>query len=175
MDEDNQIRMKQVSLLIQITGLFFIWYGDFNITPDGMYASGWPQFLKGEILTPTNATTTLRETAGRMIDYILISSRIVGMVKSLLLDLMAPSTPHFMLNLVLYGAPRTISEPTFCYVTPLPIVDFKREWAALNIEAQNDAVAESFAIAKSRLQWQKEKTGVAILGAPLRSIYQDEK
>ena len=82
MDGDNDLRMKQVSLLIHLTGLPFITIGDFNMLPADFYASGWPQYLHASVVTPSDCTSTLRHTSDRVIDYALVSDSVIGIVKS---------------------------------------------------------------------------------------------
>ena len=94
MDDENTLRMEQVSILLKILGLPWIIYADFNMPSDEFYKSGWPQFLKAEVVTPKGATTTLKNTAGRVIDYCLVHRSILGVVNVLELNLVARSTPH---------------------------------------------------------------------------------
>ena len=65
MDEANALRMKQASLLIHILNLLFIAVGDWNMPPEDMHESGWPDFLRADILAPSDASTTLRRTLNR--------------------------------------------------------------------------------------------------------------
>ena len=78
MNDENQRRMEQISLLIKIHGLPWILYADFNMLPEELSKSGWPQFLKAEIVIPTGATSTLKNVSGRIIDYLMVHRSIFG-------------------------------------------------------------------------------------------------
>ena len=94
MNDENNLRMEQVNILLKILGLPWIIYSDFNMPPDDLLKSGWPQFLKSEIVIPKGATSTLKGTSGRIIDFCLVHRSILGVVKILELNIFAPSTPH---------------------------------------------------------------------------------
>ena len=81
MDGDNDTRMKQASILTHLTGIPFIFVGDFNMKSEDLLASGWPQYLHASVVNPADCTTTLRHTMGRVIDYVLISDSIIGTLK----------------------------------------------------------------------------------------------
>ena len=141
MNDENNLRMEQVHMLLKILGLPWIIYSDFNMLPDDLLKSGWPQFLKSEIVTPKGATSTLKGTSGRIIDFCLVHRSILGVVKILELNSVAPSTPHFMLNLELMAHPRFIVEPTICVPNALPLGVFSSNWAAYDdtVEVHNPA------------------------------------
>ena len=126
------LRMKQVHILTKILGLALICVGDFNVTKDELIQSGWPNFMNCDIILPQGATTTLKGTSGRLIDYLLISRSIVAMLKSLEIDASIPTTPHFALKLVLHAKPRSLMEPVLVHPRPLPISTFMAEWKVLS-------------------------------------------
>ena len=132
MNDENSRRMEQVNILLKILGLPFIIYSDFNMLPDELSKSGWPQFLKAEIVTPIGATSTLKKVSGRIIDYLLVHRSILGVVQSLMLNSIAPSTPHYFLDLTLMANPRFIIEPTFCIPSKLPSDIFIENWKAFD-------------------------------------------
>ncbi len=54
--------------------------GDWNITPETMAASGWPEHVGGTIvIPPVSHTTTVGGRAGRLIDYFIVSNQIARM------------------------------------------------------------------------------------------------
>ena len=142
---------------------------------DELVKSGWPQFMNCELMMPSDATTTLRNTSDRVIDYVLMSRCIVGMLKSIFIDLTIPTTPHFSLAITLYRKPRTFMEPVLSHPRELPIVIFKANWKNLNAFQQKIFFVEALLMAKFRLAAQKSRTGMAILGRPLPELIQDEK
>ena len=123
-----------------------------------------------EIILPAGASTTLKGTSGRLIDFLLVSRPIVALLKSLEVDYDIPTTPHFALKLVLYAKPRTFTEPILVHPRPLPIDAFTIAWKELGADARRLFFSEAAIMASERLALQKGRTGMAILGRPLAEV-----
>ena len=175
LNETNNTRLKQVHILSKILGLPFICLGDFNVCKEELIKSGWPQFLKCEVVLPSDATTTLRNTTGRVIDYMLISLPIISLIDTFVVDDAILTTPHFSLHLTIHARPRCLYEPVLCTPAVLPVEDFKAEWKKLPGEQRDMILAEAYATARYRLHGQKLKTGIGILGKPLLQMISTER
>ena len=175
MNEDNNLRFKQIDVLVHITGLKFIIMGDMNMTKEVLEASGWPKFLNAMVRLPDGASTTLKRTANRIIDYILVSCDICAIVKSLKINLDAPFPDHFGLDLTLHSKPRQIFEPQVVQPLPLPWDIFTCKWNEYDEVQKQYCWDIAQTDAKTLLDAQKVRSGYAILGQPLQALIDDPK
>ena len=123
LDYENNIRLRQIHMLVQILGLPVIAVGDFNITVQDFQDSGWPELLKVKVLH-TGARTTLATHSDRPIDFGLISNSISEMYIDSRILTNVPFGPHFGLLFSFYASPRSIHGKVLCVPKALPLKDF---------------------------------------------------
>ena len=128
MDGCNDLRMKQVSILVAIVGLPFLIVGDFNMTSTQLLNTGWPQHLKCTPRNISSGTTTLRYHQDRRIDFALVSNDMLGMVAEFDLSPAFPCTPHYACEITFHGTPRDILVPMMRIPHDLPLAEFKQNW-----------------------------------------------
>ena len=72
----------------------------------------WLDFMNAELITVSNSDFTCRgklgETGGSMIDYFIISKKLVPLVRLLVAVFDVPWGPHFGLTLTLYAKPSEV-------------------------------------------------------------------
>ena len=173
MNEENEVGMKQLSMFFCLVGLPFLVCGDFNMLSADLYNTGWPSFLKAVTVDVGGALSTLRQTDGRLIDFILVSEKIRGLISAVYLVPEFPTKPHYSFCLELHRSPRLVREPMLVIPRPLPMEAFKEFWRGASEWAQANLVNQARQIAKGMLGQQKLKSGVAILGFPLKEIISD--
>ena len=127
------------------------------------------------MVLPSDATTTLRNTTGRVIDYMVISMPIISLIDTFVVDDSIPTTPPFSLHLTIHARPRCLYTPVLCTPAVLPVEDFKAEWKKLPEDQRDMIIAEAYATARYRLYGQKQKSGVGILGKPLIQMISTER
>ena len=125
-----------------------------------------------QVLAPDTSTIA---SANSIIDFILISRVILGIVKSLKIDSAVAFAPHFGLELVSHTRPLEITGPVLCIPKALPLESFNSSWADLDSEQQDRAYRGANIMAYNRLQHHKLKTGIAILGSPMSALDEDPK
>ena len=84
-----------------------------------------------------------------------------------------PSKPHYAFCMELHRSPRVVTEPMLILPRPLPMEEFKARWRTSNASEQSNLVNQARQLAKNMLAKQKLKTGVAILGFPLKEVLED--
>ena len=77
--------------------------------------------------------------------------------------------------MLIQASPRSISGKVICVPKKLPVEIFKLKWADLEQPDKEALLADAKTYTTSRLQLQKEKSGVAILGSPQEDIKRDPK
>ena len=92
MRHENLERLQTLANILIKRGCYFLIYGDFNCTPDQI-PEEWLRRIKAEIITPRGAQGTCRLGQHRMIDYLIVSSRISGII-TCELDHSAPWKAH---------------------------------------------------------------------------------
>eukprot|EP00959_Pyramimonas_sp_CCMP1952_P322789 6754623-Pyramimonas_sp.AAC.1 len=65
---------------------------DWNMTPEELWGSGWPSFVRGHIAVPPGEFTNSGGT-GRILDFGVVSEHLASLVK-LSLDQKGPWAPH---------------------------------------------------------------------------------
>jgi hypothetical protein len=173
MNEENEIRMKQLSMLVEIVGLPFLFMGDFNMSTTTFWQTGWSQFLKATMVDCSNCLSTLRHTSDRLIDWVLISDKIRGILRTVELEPNFPSTPHYSFCIELHCSPRLVTEPMLVLPRPLPMEDFKAVWRKMKESEQSMLVNRGRQKAQSMLAQHRLKSGIAILGFPLKQVLDD--
>ena len=95
------------------------------------------------------------------------SFRCFSLIDTFVVDDAIPTTPHFSLHLTIHARPRCLFEPVLCTPAALPIEEFRAEWKQLQEDQRNLILSEAYATARYRLYWQKQRTGIGVLGKPL--------
>ena len=99
----------------------FVLFGDFNMTPASLLASGWPQSMQATIVKLGVATCN----TGSEIDYALVSDSLVPAVRSIaFFRSLSPWRPHAALVLKIAARPRSINVRVVAHqpkVLPLPV------------------------------------------------------
>ena len=94
------------SLLLKHRGLPLILFGDWNMTPLALQASGFLRPIKGAIKTPEVESTCW---SGRLIDFAVVSENFLPAVVSLAVVQESPWKAHALLQLEVAAAPRSIN------------------------------------------------------------------
>ncbi len=101
--------LQEVEELTRSGARLFVLVGDFNTPPEAWCAGreGWLSRNDAAILTPDNTPFTCRtnstETGGSLIDYAIVSSKLLPLVRRVWADLDAPWGPHYGIHLELRG------------------------------------------------------------------------
>ena len=173
MNEENEIRMKQLSMLQALVGLPFMMPGDYNMSSEVLWKSCWPQHLRATVVDSQDCLSTLRYTSGRLIDFVLISDSMVAVLKEVVLYPEFPSTPHYSLAIKLHRSPRLVTEPMVAIPRPLPFEDFKDRWRLMDEKSRSDLINQGHQKARSMLDKQLIKSWIRILGFPLKAVLED--
>ena len=95
--------------------------------PEQLEASGWLEGMSATIIKPHNVSTTLRNTAGRLIDFILVSVIIQHIVKNVFAYISAPWL-HHGIHFEISGRPRAEHINVMTCPKPLPIEAAKENY-----------------------------------------------
>ena len=89
----------------------WILYGDFNLTPSELEASGWLTMVGGVIILAEDLSYTCRAGSGRVIDYIVCSESVVHRVISLRWEPRVTWTSHRAFKLEFNTSKLSVSGP----------------------------------------------------------------
>ena len=131
-------------------------------------------------LTNYKSTNTPRQSQQpfqhRVIDFsMLLVSRSMPIVISAHIDRNVTWGPHWALEAIIPLRRLTIKGPVLCLPKALPIADFKGKWEQLPEQQQIEQYTLAHKSATDKLNKQKLKTGVAILGRPCSELVNDPK
>ena len=157
LSERNTNLIQQLEILTNTLGLPLICYGDFNIDSKTLAESGFLDKLNVQVLAPDSSTIASSDS---IIDYVLISRSISGIVKSLKIDSAVAFAPHFGRDLVCHTRPLEVKGKVLCIPKALPLESFNSKWAELDSEQQDRAHRGANIMAYNRLQHHKLKTGI---------------
>ena len=172
LSERNINLIQQLDILVNTLGLPLICYGDFNIDSNTLAESGFLDKLHVQVLAPDSSTIA---SSHSIIDYVLISRSIFGIVKSFKIDSAVAFAPHFGLDLICHTRPLEVKGRVLCIPKALPLESFNKKWAELDEAQQDRAYRGASIMAYNRLQHHKLKTGIAILGSPMDVLDKDPK
>ena len=85
----NMKRLGQISEFLKLITVPFIVMADWNMEPSELMSVSWPTFVRGQIVTPKDATFTCSRGKGRLLDYAVVSNPLVPYF-SLEVDLNSP-------------------------------------------------------------------------------------
>ena len=71
----NTERVRSLSSFVLTLADPWVILADFNMTPEEMLATGWPERVGGCIVTPRNVSATCDQGRGRMLDYAVVYTR----------------------------------------------------------------------------------------------------
>ena len=77
----NLRRLAMLAALLKSVRGAWVAVGDWNATPDELRASKWDQSVQGTIITPDNTEYTCTAGQGRLIDFAVVSSSALPMLK----------------------------------------------------------------------------------------------
>jgi len=106
----NLALMAAIGRLVSTMGLPFLLAGDFNMDPETLERSGWAQQLGGTCLA-TGLPYTCRGGAGkanRILDYIMVSSKVLPMFTATGAAKRGPWRPHLGLTFLIESRPRQL-------------------------------------------------------------------
>eukprot|EP00959_Pyramimonas_sp_CCMP1952_P009732 203047-Pyramimonas_sp.AAC.1 len=91
------------------------------MTPGDICRSRFVQEFKGQLITPTDGSYTLRSQGGlKVFDYFVVSSGISKVVKQVTVKKKSPLPPHSPLDLALFPNPAQMQALEFRKPPPLP-------------------------------------------------------
>lgn len=170
--ERNQIILSQIQMLKYLLKIPMIVAADFNITFEKFSESGWCERLKVRMVHPGISSTTKLST-NRVIDFVLISLELDPGYKSIRPILTVPCHPHYGLLIELSGNPRVVEGYVQCIPRKLPMKEFQPEYKKLTPEEATLIWSKCHKRSRDVLIKQKKKTGVGILGKPLKVLAND--
>ncbi len=114
----NVRKLAQIEALIQELGIFYCIGGDWNMQPEEIAESNWVSRINGSIVTPEGVQSTC-SNGGRMLDYVIASGPIAGIIRLLPLP-GAPWGTHLATMMVIPRAPRRVHVRTLVRPQALP-------------------------------------------------------
>ena len=102
----NVRRMQSIAGLIGILGIPFILIGDWNMTPQQLFNSGFTNLIKGSIMVPEDADYICR--SGRLLDYAVVSRSFVAAIASVKTSKDTPWHSHRGVVVEVHLRPRRI-------------------------------------------------------------------
>ena len=169
---DNDIIFMQLFLLQSIIGLRMFVYADFNCTPEELIETDWHRKLNLQFLVPQGPTT---KRSDRKIDFALLHPDLFPIFSAFGFDHEVPWGPHYGLLIEVDDAPLLVKGLVLCCPRDLPMADFNKGWKQLTQYQQYKKYTAANKFASNKLNKQKSKTGIAILGKPSKSLLQDDK
>ena len=103
-----------------VDGRPFVVFGDWNMTPQQLWATGWVQQVEGQCIFPSQLYFTCH--SGRMIDFCVVSTAIAEVVSCIKPWLDAPFTAHVPLLLQLERKPLRLYKTVMVVPKRLPEV-----------------------------------------------------
>eukprot|EP00959_Pyramimonas_sp_CCMP1952_P051140 1068881-Pyramimonas_sp.AAC.1 len=93
--------LESVGAVLKVANMPYVVCGDFNMAPDILFGSGWPEAIDGVVLAPATATcTNSSESGGKVLDYFVVSASLqYGATVQAIVD--AGTTPHMPVKLTL--------------------------------------------------------------------------
>ena len=162
----------QLEILITICKLPIFIHADFNCTPDQLADSGWPKRLKLEMLVPCESTLKNSE---KIIQFVMLSPCLFPVCSSITIDHNTPWFPHYGLIVSFAAEPMAITANVQCKPQNLPMDDFQAQWKLLNDFQKIQKYSCAKRYATNKLNKQKQRTSVAILGKPTKELLLDPK
>ena len=159
-------------LLTKISNLPFLLYADFNCTPEDVTESSWLSLLFAQIILPSGPTS---KQSDRIIDFMLCSASIFPLFSAIRLVHKVPFGPHFGMLLDIAATPLLVTCLKQIFPKGLPLVEFKIEWNTLSDFTKLGFWRKAQSTANFKLQKQKKRTGIAILGRPSTELAKDPK
>ena len=162
----------QLELLTTVCKLPIFVHADFNCTPLQLEESGWPNRLKLEMLVPAEPTL---QNSEKIIQFALVSPCLFPVCSAIAVDHDVPWFPHYGLIVNFAAKPMLIKATVLCKPKQLPMADFQTNWQNLNEyqKYQKYNCAKRYAL--NKLNKQKTRTKVGILGKPQKELLLDPK
>ena len=107
----NLQRLASTAATLTALGLQYIGMGDFNATPEQLAATGIQHQTQGCIISPVDAAATCTQGQGRVIDYMLVSRRVMSLLSPLTLDMDTDWKPHVGLQVCVTCDASKLKEP----------------------------------------------------------------
>ena len=143
--------------------------GDLNIIPQQLEESGWLKQLDARYKI-SNLPTSTKASKDRHIDMAIFSIAIQSLILSLQADIQVPWGPHYGLILTIAANPRSIQGTVLVTPATLPFKEYHKKRTDLNQLEQWHIIKKAPKQASGILKKQKQKTGIAILGSPLKEL-----
>ena len=147
-----------MGLLIAMLKLPAIIIGDFNFTPDQLKLTNWLAQFGFIIKMPIGVTTTLYNTAGRIIEYILMAEDAISLVDNFVPEFTSPFRPHYSFTFDFIVTPRRLSCRTLIKPKALPVENtLFKDWEKKNDYGQLHLYKKCNDRAARRLNKHKQK------------------
>ena len=112
--------LRQIDMVIKMSGLPWIAFGDFNITFEDFQESEWLQYLDADLLHP-NMKSTTSLSQNRVIDFGLMSRSLKGMFRKSRPIYTVPWGPHFAALYEFVMDPMALRGKVVCIPRSLPM------------------------------------------------------
>ncbi len=176
LSDKNFAILKQVRILKDIIKKPALVFGDWNMSPEQLAASGWLDLLgfRVNFLVPKHVTSTMHKFSDRVIDYAIVDTCISHIPGDLEADI---DTPFLHLGLSCKINARPNAEHSLVQIKPkkLPHSEALPKYESLNDWQKYVSYRKAHKHARKILTKQKAKTGVAILNKPCGALAADPK
>ena len=109
-DGDNLKLLKELGVSLKLAGRPFLYATDWSMTPESLRRTGWLARLRASVLPmPTIKSTCAKGRSARVLDFFVVSDRILTLFGGVDLDLASPFKPHSVPRVSLRARPREVS------------------------------------------------------------------
>ena len=147
-------------------------YADFNCNLEDVTESNWLSLLLAQIRLPSGPTS---KHSDRIIDLTLCSLSIFPFFSAIRLVYKVPWGPHYGMLLDMAATPLLVTCLKQVFPMSLPLVEFNQEWNALSDFTKLGFWRKAQKTANMKLQKQKKRTAIAVLGKPSQQLVNDPK
>ena len=163
-DANNRI-MMQINSLRKLYGYDMIVIGDFNMNPASFKETLWPQHLGISVIAPPGTTTTFTGCENSLIDFMLVSHALEGIVT----DVTAiADTPwrHYGISFKISMRPRDQHALKLVTPKPLPSQKAHEKYEILNDYEKYQTYLKAKSLATKKCKNKKGSQAWRSLGSP---------